>query len=90
MLNKKLEMITDRNDLEQGASYILVMRDQDGILDSHIGLYINGGENGYCYVDNSGSNYGNLGGTETHKGANISEVLADYHNYEYMYFVKLQ
>ena len=90
MLNKKLEMITDRNDLEQGASYILVMRDQDGILDSHIGLYINGGENGYCYVDNSGSNYGNLGGTETHKGANISEVLADYHNYEYMYFVKLK
>ncbi len=90
MLNKKLEMITDRNDLEQGASYILVMRDQDGILDSHIGLYINGGEDGYCYVDNSGSNYGNLGGTETHKGANISEVLADYHNYEYMYFVKLQ
>ena len=90
MLDKNLEMITSRNDLEKGASYILVMRDKDGILDSHVGLYINGGENGYCFVDNSSSNYGGLGGTETHIGGNISEVLADYHNYEYMYFVKLQ
>lgn len=90
MKAKNLTLISKESELEECASYIVVMRDADHNIDSHIGLYINGGEKGFCFVDNSQSNYGGFGGSEIHKGNSFSEVFSDYHNYEHIEFLKIQ
>ncbi|MCR4953294.1 MAG: hypothetical protein K6A43_04385 [Treponema sp.] len=92
MNSNNLIYTMDFDDLDYGSSYLVFMKDNDNKLESHTGIFINGGNSGYLFCDNSSSNKEVLegGGTGIQAGSDARDVFSHYKRYEQFCFVKLQ